>query len=59
MYKNMMKYDQKYLLNLIAKGPGHFYWKDKQGTYLGSNEAQAIFLGFKSSQDLIGKQILS
>ncbi len=43
------------LLNIIAKAPGHFYWKDKEGVYQGSNDAQAIFLGYKSGKDLIGK----
>jgi PAS domain S-box-containing protein len=43
------------LLNIVAKAPGHFYWKDINGVYQGSNDAQAIFLGYKSGKDLIGK----
>ena len=43
------------LLNLISKLPGHIYWKDKNGHYLGSNDNQAKFLGFKHGSDLIGK----
>jgi two-component system, OmpR family, aerobic respiration control sensor histidine kinase ArcB len=43
------------LLNIIAKAPGHFYWKDTKGVYQGSNDAQAIFLGYKFGKDLIGK----
>ena len=43
------------LINIVAKAPGHFYWKDTKGVYQGSNDAQAIFLGYKSGKDLIGK----
>ena len=43
------------LLNIVAKAPGHFYWKDIKGVYQGSNDEQAIFLGYKSGKDLIGK----
>lgn len=43
------------LLNILAKAPGHIYWKDAQGVYQGSNDAQAIFLGYKTGNDLIGK----
>ncbi|TLY47036.1 MAG: PAS domain S-box protein, partial [Gammaproteobacteria bacterium] len=43
------------LLNIIKKAPGHIYWKNTKGIYLGSNDAQAIFLGYKTGQDLIGK----
>jgi two-component system, OmpR family, aerobic respiration control sensor histidine kinase ArcB len=43
------------LLNILAKAPGHIYWKDTKGVYQGSNDAQAIFLGYKTGKDLIGK----
>ncbi|HEY2567230.1 MAG TPA: ATP-binding protein [Candidatus Aquirickettsiella sp.] len=43
------------LLNILAKAPGHIYWKDIKGVYQGSNDAQAIFLGYKTGKDLIGK----
>lgn len=43
------------LLNIVAKAPGHFYWKDTKGVYQGSNDAQATFLGYQSGKDLIGK----
>ena len=43
------------LLNILAKAPGHIYWKDTKGIYQGSNNAQAIFLGYKTGKDLIGK----
>ncbi len=43
------------LLNILAKAPGHIYWKDTHGVYQGSNDAQAIFLGYEAGNDLIGK----
>jgi len=43
------------LLNILAKAPGHIYWKDTKGIYQGSNDAQAIFLGYNTGKDLIGK----
>jgi len=43
------------LKSMIAHLPGHVYWKDKEGRYLGSNDKQAQSLGFKSESDLIGK----
>ena len=43
------------LKHIIAHMPGHVYWKDKQGIYLGCNNRQAISLGFQSGEDLLGK----
>lgn len=43
------------LFNILAKSPGHIYWKDINGVYQGSNDAQAVFLGYKAGKDLIGK----
>src|SRR6185437_7258393 len=34
--------------------PFHFYWKDKEGKYLGCNDTQAIFAGLKQGSDLLG-----
>ncbi|KAF5271652.1 hypothetical protein FQR65_LT05273 [Abscondita terminalis] len=39
----------------FLRTPGHIYWKDIEGVYQGSNDAQAIFLGYKTGKDLIGK----
>lgn len=36
--------------------PGHLYWKNKAGYYLGCNEDQAISLGLSSPRDIIGKK---
>lgn len=41
--------------NIGTKLSGHVYWKDTVGIYQGSNDAQAIFLGYNSGKDLIGK----
>lgn len=53
MFDNNTNYS--YLLNIIKKAPGHLYWKNRAGIYQGSNDAQAIFLGYKSGTDLISK----
>lgn len=42
---------QHILLNL----PGHVYWKDKDGVYLGCNFQQARTLGHSHPKDIIGK----
>lgn len=44
-----------FLKNLIAALPGHVYWKDANGVYLGSNDRQAHSLGFEKGEDVIGK----
>ncbi len=43
------------LENIIANLPGHVYWKDKSGKYLGCNISQAKSLGYSIPQDIIGK----
>lgn len=43
------------LQHVIANLPGHVYWKNKEGIYLGCNHGQAITLGFKSAEEVIGK----
>lgn len=44
-----------YLRQIIEHIPTHVYWKNKQGVYLGCNNAQAKTLGLSSSEDIIGK----
>lgn len=41
--------------NIIANMPGHLYWKNVEGIYLGCNNRQARSLGFRSAADIIGK----
>lgn len=43
------------LENIIAVMPGHVYWMDKQGIYLGCNDNQAKAIGFSSRKDVVGK----
>lgn len=40
---------------IINALPGHVYWRDKQGVYLGCNLQQAQSLGLAKSSELIGK----
>lgn len=43
------------LKNIMANMPGHVYWKNIQGVYLGCNDRQAKTLGFKFGHEVIGK----
>lgn len=45
----------KYYKDIINMLPGHLYWKDKEGKFLGCNLEQAIDAGFKSPDEMIGK----
>lgn len=40
---------------LLAHFPGHVYWKNREGIYLGCNEQQAKSLGLASSCEILGK----
>ena len=41
--------------NVISFMPGHVYWKDVNGVYLGSNDQMAWSLGLENKEDIIGK----
>jgi two-component system aerobic respiration control sensor histidine kinase ArcB len=41
--------------NIVANMPGHVYWKDKEGIYLGCNNRQAQSLGLYYGFEVIGK----
>lgn len=41
---------------IIAKMPGHVYWKDRNGNYLGCNDAQAKSLNLTSRDDILYKK---
>jgi two-component system aerobic respiration control sensor histidine kinase ArcB len=41
--------------NIIAKMPGHVYWKDTNGIYLGCNDKQVHSLGLHDTSEIIGK----
>ncbi len=44
-----------YYESMIALMPGHVYWKDKNGVYLGCNELQAKTANLGSVKEIIGK----
>lgn len=46
---------QSTLENIVAHMPGHVYWKDKNGVYLGCNNRQAKSLGFQHGYEIVGK----
>jgi two-component system aerobic respiration control sensor histidine kinase ArcB len=41
--------------NIIARLPGHVYWKDRNSIYLGCNDRQAKSAGLKSRYEILGK----
>jgi two-component system, OmpR family, aerobic respiration control sensor histidine kinase ArcB len=43
------------LENILAHMPGHVFWKDKNGVYLGCNNRQAQSIGFQFGYEIIGK----
>lgn len=43
------------LNNIVANMPGHVYWKDRDGVYLGCNNRQAESLGLRYGSDVINK----
>jgi two-component system aerobic respiration control sensor histidine kinase ArcB len=44
------------LENIIGVMPGHVYWMNKEGVYLGCNDNQAKALGFVSRKEIVGKR---
>lgn len=46
---------QSALENIVASMPGHVYWKDRNGIYLGCNNRQARSLGFQYGHEVVGK----
>lgn len=43
------------LRNIVANMPGHVYWKDVNGVYLGCNNLQAESLGMNYGYEVVGK----
>ena len=41
---------------ILDSAPGEFYWKDKEGVYLGCNQLVANLFHSKSKADIIGKK---
>jgi two-component system aerobic respiration control sensor histidine kinase ArcB len=44
------------LENVIAVMPGHVYWMNKEGIYLGCNNLQAESAGLNARQDIVGRR---
>lgn len=44
-----------YLNNIVLCTPGHLYWKDLEGRYLGANDFFLQVTGLKSLDELLGK----
>lgn len=53
-YENMKKLKEFYE-KIVFLLPGHVYWKDRGGKYMGCNDLQAQDLGLSSKDDIIGK----
>lgn len=47
---------RSYLENIIALMPGHVYWLDMNGVYLGCNDQQAQAAGLDSRKEIVGKR---
>lgn len=43
------------LENVIARLPGHVYWKDTNNIFLGCNDLQALSAGLQSRKEIAGK----
>ncbi len=55
-YKEISKdLDHKYHEDIVSLMPGHVYWKDKDGVFLGCNLQQAKDAGFDTPADMVGK----
>ncbi len=46
--------DDKYLDSILAIAPGHIYWKNLKGEYLGCNDLHAMNAGLKNREKIIG-----
>ena len=56
MFYRKNKIDKLEMLEqIIALMPGHVYWVDKTGAYLGCNNLQAESAGLSTRQDIVGK----
>ena len=44
-----------YYENIIAKMPGHIFWKDRNAVLRGCNDQQANTIGLKSRKEVVGK----
>lgn len=49
--------EKELLSNIIAQLPGHIYWMNIKGKYIGCNDLQAEHLGLDSRNQIIGKTV--
>ena len=47
--------ERDFVLELLKRLPAHIFWKNKEGIYLGCNDAFADALGLPSTEEIIGK----
>ena len=47
--------ERDFVLELLKRLPAHVFWKNKEGIYLGCNDAFAKSLGLSSAEEVIGK----
>jgi two-component system aerobic respiration control sensor histidine kinase ArcB len=52
--KNQTEQIENRFETLIARMPGHVYWKDSNAIYLGCNDLQAKSLGLSSNKQIVG-----
>ena len=43
------------LSEIVSRFPGHVFWKNKQGVYLGCNLELALSTGFANVDEMVGK----
>ena len=54
-YTSQELVDLPFFKKIIDLLPGHIYWKDLQFRYLGCNSQQAMSLGLRTPQEIVGK----
>lgn len=47
--------ERDFITDLLKQLPSYIFWKNKEGTYLGCNDAFAESAGFSSAEEIIGK----
>lgn len=54
--KTKITMNESFFKEMLSLIPGHLYWKDRDGVFLGCNLQQAIDAGFNSIEEMIGKK---
>lgn len=58
MEDTLKRQDNFYFQQIISQLPGHIYWKNDKGIFLGCNNQQAQLLGYENGHQIIGKTTL-